>query len=191
MEKSVFLKVCMLIDLMSYYNFAIHYVSELWIGRMISGILFCPIFRLFDATWWLNGETNIPESLYGDRSHVILQLCHSSCKWIMNRIDDILLFVDFLTCYHIDQNGRQSAILDPIIMKFYTVIDLVTRNNFAIHNVSKFWTGKIIFCFSLICRSNCDIQNGRILLFINLPIRLRHSKWPPIGHFESDNIAPS
>ena len=56
----------------------------------------------------------------------------------MNRIDDILLFVDFLTRYHIDQNGRQSAILDPIIMKFYTVIDLVTRNNFAIHYVSKF-----------------------------------------------------
>jgi len=94
----IFLKLCTLVDIMICYNFAIHYVSELWIGRMISGILFCPLFRLFDATWWPNAETSIPESLHADRSHVILQVCNSSCKWIINRRDDILLFVVFLTC---------------------------------------------------------------------------------------------
>ena len=103
---------------------------------------FFAFFRLFDATWRPNTQTNIPESLHLDRSHVTLQICNSLCKWIMNSKDarwNFLIFCLFQTIWR-----HLAAKYTPIFLKLCTLLDIMRCYNFTIHYVSELWTEKML-----------------------------------------------
>ena len=66
------------------------------------------------------------------------------------------------------QNGRQSVILDPICLKFYTLIHSMIAYKFPIHCAYKLWSWvtKIM----------------KVLIFG----QIQQKKWPPVSHFWSD-----
>ena len=101
-HEPIFLKGCILIDLMSHYKFAIHCVSELWIARMLGGIFW--YFCLFPTIW---------RHLAAKCRPIFLKLCtlvdimiRYKCAihcvselWIVRMLGGIFLFFAFLRLF--------------------------------------------------------------------------------------------
>ena len=66
------------------------------------------------------------------------------------------------------KNGRQSAIFDPIHLKFCTLVDSMLVYKFPIHYVYKLWSWVT------------QIMN--VLIFS----QIKQTKWQPVGHLGSD-----
>ena len=147
MQKSKFLKFHTRIDFMTCYKFAIHYVIELLIGKMITPIFwFFTHLRSFEAPWWPNAEINIAEIWHPDRFHDRLQVYNSLCKWIMNRKDDIWNFLIFC---------QFATIWGPLVAKW--------RNQPEISHPSRFH-GMLQVCNSL-CKWIINRKDDMIFLW--------------------------
>ena len=143
------------------YKFPIHYVYKFWswVTKIMKVLIFGQIQqRKMAASWpsWIWSISNL--------AHRYIQLLSKS-----------FLFIMYINYERFDyrpnsakKNGRQSTILEPIHLKFCTLLQSMIGYKFPIHYIYKVWSWVT--------------QIMKVLIFS----QIHKEKWPPVGHLGSD-----